>query len=120
MENKSKPNALKKIPKAKIEEGIKLSLKKSIEHLDGVNALIDKNLLNDSVALMEFAIEEFGRAVYLRERLQLGLETFGDSIQHGKKAHDLKYEKAFTVLPEDLKTIWKGFVPSAHTHLGNL
>src|SRR3989337_3344414 len=98
----------KKIPTAKMQEGIKLSLKKSIEHLDGAEALINKNLLNDSVALIQFAIEEFGRAVILRNMLRDGLETVERNLWYN---HDHKYDTAFTVLPKDLQTIWESMVP---------
>jgi hypothetical protein len=95
------------ISKAKIEEGIAISLKKAQEHLDGAELLASKNLRNDAIALIEFAIEEFGRAVYLRERLHLGLENIEWCLEHGREAHDFKYENAFFVLPNDLKTIWE-------------
>jgi hypothetical protein len=101
-------NKLKKIPKEKIEEGIQLSLKKSSEHLDGANALIEKNLLDDSVAMIEFGIEEFGRAVILREMLNEGRETV--KIRAWKN-HDFKYKRAFLVLPLKTKTIWEQTVP---------
>lgn len=118
MENRNKTNRLIEISKAKIAEGIELSLKKSLEHLAGANALIDKNLLNDAVALIEFAIEEFGRAVYLSERLRLGLESIELSLEKGRNAHDLKYMKAFSVLPTDLRTVWEetiyGYFPKGY------
>lgn len=97
----------KKISKEKIEEGIRISLRKSLEHLDGAEALISKNLLNDAVALIEFAIEEFGRAVYLRERQQRGIETIENSLEIN---HYLKYDKAFSVLSTNLKTIWESTI----------
>ena len=66
--------------------------------------LIEKDLLDGAVILVGFAIEEFGRAVYLRERLQKGLETIEEAIE---RSHKLKYDKAFSVLPSELKTIWE-------------
>jgi AbiV family abortive infection protein len=95
----------KRIPRTKIKEGIDFSLKKSLEHLDGAETLIGKNLLNDSVALIEFAIEEFGRAVILRNMFRNNLETIAEKSKW--KSHNHKYEQAFTVLSENLKIIWE-------------
>ena len=95
-----------KIPLEKIQEGIGISLRKCEEHLSGAEVLIEKDFINDAVALIEFAIEEFGRAVYLRERLQMGSGTIEESLE---TSHQLKYDKAFSVLPKELKTIWEGF-----------
>jgi hypothetical protein len=94
----------KKIPKAKLEEGITISLKRASKHLDGAEVLLNNEFLDDTVALVEFAIEEFGRAVYLRERLKNGLDSIEKAIE---KDHWLKYNKAFSVLPAELNTIWK-------------
>lgn len=96
----------KRIPKAKIEEGIIISLQKAEKHLGAAEILIENNFLDNAAAAIEFAIEEFGRAVYLRERLHKGLETIENALE---KSHWLKYDKAFSVLPEDLKIIWEGF-----------
>ena len=103
-----------KISQDKLREGIAISLDNSLKHLDGVEALVEKDLLDCAVILIGFAIEEFGRAVYLRERLQLGKDTIEQSIQIGKKAHYLKYEKAFSLLPKKLETIWSFSNPLLH------
>jgi len=98
-----------KISQNKLRDGIAISLDNSLKHLDGVEALIEKGFLDCAVILIWFAIEEFGRAVYLRERLQKGLETIEESLE---KSHKLKYDKAFSVLPENLKIIWfRSFQP---------
>ena len=68
--------------------------------------ILYNDFLDNAVASIEFAIEEFGRAVYLRERLDLGLETIEKSLETD---HKLKYDKAFSILPKELKTIWEGF-----------
>ena len=99
---------VKKIPQEKIGEGIGISLKKSLKHLEGAEALVSLNLLNDAVDLVEYAIEEFGRAVYLKERLENGLEDVEKSLE---TSHWLKYDKAFSVLPTELKTIWESTIP---------
>jgi AbiV family abortive infection protein len=103
----------KRIPIAKMQEGIDLSLKKSMEHLDGAEALISKKLLNGSVALIEFAIEEFGRAVILRNMFRNNLETIEQKSKW--KNHNHKYKEAFTVLSTNLQTIWEKTFPSMVT-----
>jgi hypothetical protein len=106
---------IKKIPKTKLEEGITISLKRASKHLDGAEVLISNDLPDDAVALVEFAIEEFGRAVYLRERLEKGLDSIEKAIE---RDHLHKYNKAFSVLPAELKTIWKdtlfGYFPKGY------
>ena len=97
---------IKKIPKEKIG----ISLRKSEEHLDGAEVLVQMNFLNDSVGLIEYAIEEFGRAVYLKERLDSGLEEVETSLE---RDHWLKYDRAFSSLPTELKTIWETTIPHA-------
>lgn len=94
----------KKLPASKIKEGIVISLQKAKEHLDSAVLLIDNGFLDNAVGPIEFAIEEFGRAVYLRDRLNKGLETIENALE---KSHWLKYDEAFSVLPKDLKTIWE-------------
>jgi hypothetical protein len=109
---------VKRISKTGLEEGIAISLKTAARHLDAAEVLVNNNLLDNAVASIEFAIEEFGRAVYLRERLQIGLETIEKSLETGRRAHELKYDKAFSVLPTDLKTIWEdtiyGYFPKGY------
>jgi len=97
----------KKISKAKIEEGIVISLHTAKKHLDAAELLINNNFLDNAVNSIEFAIEEFGRAVYLRERLDNGLETIEKALE---KDHWLKYNKAFSVLSLELKTIWESTI----------
>ena len=100
-------NKVKKISKTKIQEGIAISLKTAARHLDAAEVLISNNLLDNAVASIEFAIEEFGRAVYLKERLQTGSETIEKALETD---HWLKYDRAFSVLPTDIKTIWESTI----------
>jgi hypothetical protein len=93
-----------KISQEKLRTGIAISLDNSLKHLDGTEVLIERNFLDCAVILIGFAIEEFGRAVYLRERLQKGLETIEEVLE---RSHKLKYERAFSVLSPELRTIWK-------------
>lgn len=92
------------IPKDNIQQGIAISLDTAQRHLECSKFLVEKGFHQNAVEIIEHAIEEFGRAVYLRERLEKGLETISSYIQ---TKHDLKYNKAFTVLPPKLKIIWE-------------
>ncbi len=51
--------------------------------------------------------------MYLRKRLQEGKVTIEPEIQIGNKGHMLKYDYAFSVLPDGLKNIFFGLNPSA-------
>jgi hypothetical protein len=111
----------KPIPKEKIQDGIAISLDKSQRHLDCSELLIEKGFLENAVDTVEHAIEEFGRAVYLRERKEAGLESIEIALE---KDHWLKYNKAFSVLPQELKTIWENTIspaslPEAYTFTGS-
>jgi AbiV family abortive infection protein len=94
-----------KIAVKKIREGMKLALEKCNEHLVAAETLISKESLNDAVALIEFAIEEFGRAVALKEILKKSSNEVEEELF---KNHEYKYNKAWSVLPEELKTIYEG------------
>lgn len=94
-----------KIPLAKIEQGIKLALAKCEEHLTSAEILASKSALGNAVESLEFAIEEFGRAVALIEKLKSGSEDVEKKLFN---SHDYKYNKAWTVLPTRLKTIYEG------------
>ena len=56
-----------RIPSEKIAEGIRVSLEKTEEHLAGAKVLIENKNINNAIVLVEFAVEEFGRAVALRD-----------------------------------------------------
>jgi AbiV family abortive infection protein len=94
-----------KIPTAKIQEGMKLALRKCEEHLSNAETLISKNGISDAVALIEHSIEEFGRAVALSQKLKVGSEQVEIQLF---RSHDYKYNMAWTVLPSSLKTIYEG------------
>lgn len=102
-----------KISEEKLKEGIVLSLEKSSKYLNSVKVLANNECMDCIAILLYFAIEEFGRAVYLRKRLQEGKRTIEKALQGGKKGHKLKYDNAFSVLPEKLKNIFFGLNPSA-------
>ena len=94
-----------KISSEKIAEGIKVSLEKTEEHLTGAEALIKNKNTNNAVVLVEFAIEEFGRAVALREKLQKRSENVETYLFTN---HAYKYDKAWSVFPIEMKTIYEG------------
>ena len=91
----------------------KVSLEKAKQHLLSAEVLVTKNCLNDAVVLIEFAIEEFGRAVALREKLQAGSEDIERDLFIN---HHLKYEKAWSILPPELKTIYEGTFSPLNFH----
>jgi len=94
-----------KISSEKIAEGIKVSLDKTEEYLTGALVLIENKNIDNAVALVEFAIEEFGRAVALREKLQERTEDVETDLFTN---HAYKYDKAWSVLPIEMKTIYEG------------
>jgi len=94
-----------KIPLSKIEEGIKLALQKCDEHLASAEILASKSALSNAVVSLEFGIEEFGRAVALIEKHKAVSEDIETKLFTD---HDYKYNKAWTVLPSGLKTIYEG------------
>lgn len=94
-----------KISLSKIEEGIKLALEKCDEHLASAEILASRGALGSAVVSLEFAIEEFGRAIALIEKYKAGSEDVERKLFID---HDYKYNKAWTVLPTSLKTIYEG------------
>lgn len=94
-----------RIPLDKIKEGIEHSLNKSSQHLEGAEACISIGNLDAAVILLEFAIEEFGRAVVLRENYKA---SSGEVDSKLERDHNYKYDKAWTVLPPELKHITHG------------
>jgi AbiV family abortive infection protein len=97
----------------KICRGLELALKKCEELLSDAETLISKGSgsLNNAVALIEYAIEEFGRAVCLREKLEKGSNEIEAELF---KSHEYKYNKAWNVLPPELKTIYEGTFDVTH------
>lgn len=89
----------------KIREGIEHALRKSAQHLAGAQACISEDIFDGAIALIEFAVEEFGRAVALREKLETGSEVVEKKLF---ESHVYKYNKAWTVLPSELKTVYEG------------
>jgi AbiV family abortive infection protein len=77
----------------------------SRQKLDDAELLISMQSFEDAVILIQFAVEEFGKAVALRENLEKGNEQVEDDLF---KNHLYKENKAWSVLPGDLKTIFEG------------
>ena len=93
-----------------MREGIERSLRKCEEHLGSAEILVSNGFLNNAVVCIEFALEEFGRAVGLRDELSADSTHVDESLF---RSHEFKYNKAWTVLPHDLKSIYEGtFDPS--------
>jgi hypothetical protein len=64
-----------KISGEKLTEGIALSLEKSTKYLSTIKILMENESFDCSAIILYLAIEEFGRAVYLRKILQEGKQT---------------------------------------------
>ena len=94
-----------KIPLEKIKEGVHLSKQKCLEHLDCAELLASNNLPGNAMILLEFAIEEFGRSVAFNKNLRSGSPEVDNSIM---RSHKSKYDEAWTVLPQKLKTVYEG------------
>ena len=88
-----------------IAKGISLALEKAEQHFSSAEALVSMDSLDDAIILIEFGIEEFGRAVALREKLKQGSEEIEKDLL---RSHKYKYDKAWSVLPQELKTIYQG------------
>jgi len=95
----------RKIPLSDLPTGIILALRTSLQKLDDAELLISKESFEDAVILIQFALEEFGKAVALREKLENGIEQVEDNLFRN---HTYKENKAWSVLPSGLKTIYEG------------
>jgi AbiV family abortive infection protein len=101
----------RKIPLSEMGEGIRLALETSHQKLSDAKQLISVGSCEDAVILIQFALEEFGKAVGLKEKLERGIENVEDDLFRN---HIYKENKAWSVLPGDLKTIYEGtFSPQA-------
>jgi AbiV family abortive infection protein len=94
------------IPKARIQEGIDLCKTNIIDFLNDAKLMIAEKRLNHAYVSIEFAIEEFGKAIMLRESLESSTTDpviVRDSVF---KSHKGKSEKAWSVLDSKFKTIY--------------
>jgi hypothetical protein len=94
-----------KIPLEKIREGTNLSKQKCLEHLDCAEILASNKLSSNAMIHLEFAIEEFGRSVAFNKNVKNGSVEVDNGIM---RSHKRKYDEAWTVLPEKLKTVYEG------------
>jgi len=95
---------------AYIKVGIKISIESCRRHLIAAEVLISNGLAENAIIQIEFAIEEFGRAIYLRNKLA----TSDFQIEYAlNRDHQLKYNQAWTVIDPKYKTVYEGsFDPS--------
>ena len=92
------------IPLEKVKQGVELSKQKCLYHLTSAEVLA-KNQPSNALVLLEFAIEEFGRAIALNENIKSGSTEVDNALMRN---HQYKYEKAWTVLPQKLKAVYEG------------
>jgi AbiV family abortive infection protein len=96
----------REIPKAKIQEGIDLCKSNVVDFLKDAKLIIAEKRLNHAYVMVEFAIEEFGKAILLKEALE---QNKSDPIivkESVFKSHKQKDEKAWNVLDSKYKTIY--------------
>lgn len=98
----------KRIPRDKFPQGIELCKKNIMDFLRDATIIIEEGRLNHAYVSVEFAIEELGKIVMLKEALESSKD---DSVLVEDRAfgsHKGKPEKAFTVLDPEFKTIYGG------------
>jgi AbiV family abortive infection protein len=95
------------IPKAKIQLGIERCKTNINDFLKDALLILDDKRLNHAYVLVEFAIEELGKALFLKDALASGSDPVlvDDRVF---RSHWSKDEKAWTFLDQRYKTIFEG------------
>jgi len=94
-------NRCYRIEREKLEESIRFCLDNVIVILDKTTKIIDKNSDNSiALGLYTFAIEEFGRAILLREYLKENKKFYSVS-KDIFESHEVKFRKAVEKLPTE-------------------
>lgn len=92
-------NRCYRIEREKLEESIGFCIANVTVILDKTTKIIDKNSDNSiALGLYTFAIEEFGRAILLREYLKENKKTYSVS-KDIFESHEMKFRKAVEKLP---------------------
>lgn len=86
----------KKIPRAKIQDGIDLCKKNIFDFLTGAESLLSANNLNYATVSVEFAIEEFAKILVLIDEQRKGFDpvevpiwVFADHVRKSQRAWDI-------------------------------
>lgn len=100
------------IPRKDVIEMIKLCFMNISQFLSDARLIhSQKPRFDHSIALVQFAVEELGKASILRKKLQ---ETQDDVIEvpdklfGGRGSHQLKEKKAWTILSSELRILAEG------------
>jgi AbiV family abortive infection protein len=93
--------------------GNHICIVKSRQLADSAIKLLSDNEddLTRALGLLTFAIEEFGKAVFLKECFvdhEEAVQKIPRAIFKGKESHELKFSKAMEKLPPDCKKIFVG------------
>ena len=102
--------------------GIEYCLDKVTNLLDNVESLVDNQEhfweSSNALGLYTFAVEEYGKALLLRDYYQKGMQNIQvpqwifarGKDKKRRKSHDIKIQKAFDKLPNDCKNTMVGIV----------
>lgn len=110
-----------RIPRDRMETGIKLCLSRVSEYLLDAERLSDRldagqGTLQDAAILVTFAVEELGKAIILRKRSEEQIGADIVKVEHqvfgGRDAHEHKQSEAFRLIDSSLKRLHRaGFGP---------
>lgn len=104
--------SLLKIPRKDVIELIKLCFENISQFLlDAKLIHSQKSRFDHSVALIQFAVEELGKASILQKRLHAtknNLIDVPDNLFGGRGSHQLKEKEAWTVLSNNLRVLAEG------------
>src|SRR3990170_1874159 len=96
----------RKIPKAKMQDGIALCKSNAIDFLKDAKLILSDGRLNHAYVLVEYSIEEFGKAVILKEALEASKSDPITVEERVFTSHKGKSEKAWTMLDINYRTIF--------------
>ena len=102
-----------KIPRKMFQEGIELCKKNVLDYLNEAEMMAQKGSLHHAYVSVQLAIEETGKALWLKDELQ---KNPNDPVNvpdvvfgiNGNKSHKLKFERASKVLNQDMLWVCKG------------
>jgi len=107
-----------KIPRDKIPEGIKRSVEEIKRYVSDAELLIEKTSLRHALILVQFAIEELGRASILKKRFEEAeskdIVEVEDVLFGGRGSHKYKEDEAWRLLDPQLRTIHEGAFNRRH------
>lgn len=98
------------IPRSDLLQGILLCLRIAQTRLSEATILLDNGYLLQAAVLFSFGVEEFGKAVLLRQAYETGADP---AIVSGFYDHDAKLEAAATHIPEQHLLLHGAFQRSA-------